>query len=794
MAFSPSFLLLIVSVCILFLSSLGEEAAATSTRKSYIIRVRGDLKPSVFADVEHWYSSTLHTLCSSPDSLSRSSRATRGNRKLIHVYRTVFHGFSAVLTPAEAELLQSDPVVLAVLPDRVRQLHTTRSPLFLGLVSAESKPNSLLAAADSGSSVVVAVVDTGIRPDHRSFSDDGRLPPPPSRWNGTCDPGPSFPATACNRKLVGARFFSTGYVAATHGGAINGPDIFSPLDSEGHGTHTASTAAGVASPNASFLGYAAGLASGVAPRARVAVYKACWSTGCYDSDILAAVDTAVTDGADIVTLSLGAGSVPMHLDPIAISAFGAIERGVFVAASAGNGGPGESTVANAAPWLTTVGAGSIDRRFPADVVLGDGTVVTGVAIQAGMRFSPRRSFPLVYAGNASTSIPGFQSSAPYCINGSLDQAAVRGKVVLCQRGAVSRAEKGLAVKNAGGAAMVLANALPDGEGVTPDANVLPAVSVGYKAGRAIKMYIGANSDPRVRLSFPGTQVGVKPAPTVAGFSGRGPSLHSSHVIKPDVIAPGIGILAAWPEGVSPTGLKADRRRSEFNIISGTSMSCPHVAGVAALLKAAHPDWSPAAIKSALMTTAYVADNMGQDLVDEGSGNRSTEWAYGSGHVDPEKAVDPGLVYDATVDDYLDFMCSSNYSSAIITMITKRQMNCSDKTRKPWDLNYPSVLVVLEQSGTGNLQALVHRTVMNVGEERSEYSVSVKEPEGVKLVVEPQKLVFEGKGQKQEFVIKVSAEAVNLLAGNSRTEFGSVTWSDGKRTVRSPVAVTWQQPY
>ncbi|KAG1326274.1 subtilisin-like protease SBT1.5 [Cocos nucifera] len=794
MAFSPSFLLLIVLVSILFLYSLGDHAADTSTRKSYIIRIRGDLKPSVFADVAHWYSSTLYTLRSSTDPLERSSQATRGDRRILHVYRTVFHGFSAVLTPAEAELLQSDPVVLAVLPDRPRQLHTTRSPLFLGLVSADSKPNSLLASADSGSSVVIAVVDTGIRPDHRSFADDGRLPPPPSRWNGSCDSGPSFPATACNRKLVGARFFSNGYVAATHGGATNGPDILSPIDSEGHGTHTASTAAGVSTPNASLLGYAAGLASGVAPSARVAVYKACWSTGCYDSDILAAVDAAVTDGADIVTLSLGAGSVPTHLDPVAISAFGATERGVFVAASAGNGGPGESTVANAAPWITTVGAGSIDRRFPADVVLGDGTVMTGVAINAGMRFSARRSFPLVYAGNASTSTPGFQSSAPYCLNGSLDPSAVRGKVVLCERGAVPRAEKGLAVKNAGAAAMILANALTDGEGVIPDANVLPAVSVGYKAGRAIKEYIGSNNDPRVRLTFRGTQVEVKPAPTVAGFSGRGPSLHSPHVMKPDVIAPGVGILAAWPDKVSPTGLKADRRRTEFNIISGTSMSCPHVAGVAALLKAAHPDWSPAAIKSALMTTAYVADDMGQDLVDGGTGNRSTEWAYGSGHVDPEKAVDPGLVYDLTVEDYLDFLCSSNYSSATIRMITKRQVNCSDKTRKPWDLNYPSILVVLEQFGNGNLQALVHRTVLNVGEEKSEYGASVKEPKGVRLVVEPQKLVFEGKGQKQEFAVKVSAEAVSLPAGNSRTEFGSVTWSDGKHTVRSPVAVTWQQPY
>nr|XP_010931682.1 subtilisin-like protease SBT1.5 [Elaeis guineensis] len=792
MAFSPSFLLLIFLAFFLSLSSsLGDDAADTNTRKTFIIAVRNDLKPSAFSHVENWYTSILHSLSSFTHSLESSSRGARGRPKPLHVYRTVFLGFSAVLTPAEADLLRSDPAVLAVLPDLPRQLHTTRSPLFLGLVSADSKPNRLLAAADSGSSVVIALVDTGIRPDHPSFADDGHLPPPPSRWNGSCDHGSHFPATTCNRKLVGARFFDYGYLASTHGGIGKGWDVFSPMDSQGHGTHTASTAAGGAASNASLRGYAAGVASGIAPGARIAVYKACWASGCYDSDIIAAIDAAVTDGAHVISISIGAGVVPLHVDPIAISTLGAAERGVFVAASAGNDGPREYTVCNVAPWITTVGAGTVDRRFPADIILGDGTVVSGVSIHVGRRFSPKRSFPLVYAGNAARS-DREASTAAICDHGYLEPNKVRGKIVLCDRGVLSRVEKGLVVRNAGGAAMILANDPENGEGATPDAHILPAVSVGYKAGMAIKAYIRANDAPRVRLAFHGTQVRVKPAPTVAGFSARGPSLHSPHVIKPDLIAPGVSILAAWTDRVGPTGLKADRRRTEFNIISGTSMSCPHIAGVAALLKAAHPDWSPAAIRSAMMTTAYTTDNMGQDMVDERTGNRSTEWAYSSGHVDPEKAVDPGLVYDLTVDDYLDFLCSSNYSSATIGMIARRPVNCSNKIGRPWDLNYPSIAVVLEGSNTRKLEAVVRRTVRNVGEEKAEYSVGIKEPEGVRLVVEPRKLVFRGKGQKQEFAVKVFTEPKKLLPWNSWTEFGSVTWSDGKHTVRSPIAVTWQQ--
>ncbi|KAJ6848351.1 uncharacterized protein M6B38_273880 [Iris pallida] len=765
--FSTFFLLL------LFTTATLSEAATDTDTTTYIIRTRSDLRPSAFPSLRDWYSSSLHS-----------------SDNILHVYKNAFHGFSAVLTDAQASLLRAQPFVLSVLPDRARRLHTTQSSRFLGLLNANSR---LLAQSDYGDDVIVAVLDSGIDPKHRSFGDVGLGPVPP-RWNGTCQAGPSFPAGSCNRKLVGARFYASGFKAATaHENST--AEVLSPYDSDGHGTHTASTAAGRSSRNASLFGHASGTASGVAPRARLAVYKVCWTAGCFNSDILAAIDDAVSDGANVISLSLGSGPVPYHLDPIAIAAFAATAKGVLVSASAGNDGPGEMTATNIAPWIATVGAGSIDRSFPADVVLGDGTVVAGVSIHTGS--ASDAYFPLVYAGNVSTSRVGYHSSAPFCMPGSLDPDLARGKVVLCERGAVPRAEKGLAVREAGGAGMIVANQMIDGQGLVPDAHLLPAVAVGATEGIVIHAYIAGQSQPRVRFVFHGTRLGVKPAPVVASFSGRGPNAVSDYLVKPDLIAPGVGILAAWTDSAGPTGLSADARRTQFNVLSGTSMACPHVSGIAALLKGAHPEWSPAAIKSAMMTSARVTDNLGRAISDESSGNGSTGWVVGSGQVDPERAVNPGLVYDLTADDYVDFLCGSNYTQTEIRTVTRRAADCSRRSA-PWDLNYPSISVVLEEQreAAGRLEEVtVRRTVTNVGRSGAEYSVDVRSPAGSVVTVEPSKLTFAEGGAKLGFVVKISAEERRGGGvGSARTEFGSITWRDGKHVVRSPVAVTWRGQY
>ncbi|KAL8230243.1 hypothetical protein R6Q57_000021 [Mikania cordata] len=733
---------------------------------TFIVRLQHDAKPSVFPTHTHWY-----------HSVSGSSR-------IIHTYHTVFHGFSAKLSATQASNLESAFGVLSVIPEQVRPLHTTRSPHFLGLKTSDSA--GLLKESDFGSDLVIGVLDTGIWPERQSFNDRG-LGPVPLKWKGTCV------GFKCNRKLIGARYFSAGY-EATNGPMNQTLEHRSPRDSDGHGTHTASIAAGRYVFPASTLGYARGVAAGMAPKARLAAYKVCWNAGCFDSDILAAFDSAVSDGVDVISLSVGGVVVPYYLDAIAIGAYGASDHGVFVSASAGNGGPGGLTVTNIAPWVTTVGAGAIDRDFPADVKLGNGKLIPGVSVYGGPALAHNRLYPLIYAGNEG----GDGYSASLCLEGSLDPNSVKGKMVLCDRGINSRAAKGEVVKKAGGIGMILANGVFDGEGLVADCHVLPATSVGASSGDEIRRYITASkSPPKATIIFKGTRINVRPAPVVASFSARGPNPESPEILKPDLIAPGLNILAAWPDRVGPSGLASDNRKTEFNILSGTSMACPHVSGLAALLKAAHPEWSPAAIKSALITTAYTIDNRGETMTDESTGNSSTVMDFGAGHVHPQKAMDPGLVYDINSYDYVDFLCNSNYTTKNIQVITRKYSDCSSAKRRgghSGNLNVPSMVAVFQQYGKQKMSRHLIRRVTNVGVGNSVYSVSIRAPRGVNVTVEPMKLVFRRVRQKLNFLVRIKVEALKQLSpGSSVTKSGSIEWSDGKHVVTSPVVVTMQQP-
>ncbi|KAL6137359.1 hypothetical protein ACLB2K_062651 [Fragaria x ananassa] len=754
-------------------------ASASSDSKTFIVQVQPDSKPSVFPTHKHWYESSLSSLSSDEPT------------PLIHTYNTVFHGFSAKLSPSQAQKLQSLPHILALIPEQVRRLHTTRSPEFLGLRSTDTA--GLLKESDFGSDLVIGVIDTGVWPERQSFNDHD-LGPVPSKWKGQCVAGENFPASSCNRKLIGARYFCGGY-ESTNGKMNQTTEFRSPRDTDGHGTHTASIAAGRYVFPASTLGYAKGVAAGMAPKARLAAYKVCWNAGCYDSDILAAFDAAVADGCDVVSLSVGGVVVPYYLDAIAIGAFGASDAGVFVSASAGNGGPGGLTVTNVAPWVTTVGAGTIDRDFPADVKLGNGRIIPGMSVYGGPGLPPGRMFPLVYAGSEGGD--GYSSSL--CLEGSLDKSLVKNKIVVCDRGINSRAAKGEVVKKAGGVGMILANGVFDGEGLVADCHVLPATAVAASTGDEIRKYITAaaksKSPPTATILFKGTRIRVKPAPVVASFSARGPNPEAPEIVKPDVIAPGLNILAAWPDKVGPSGIPSDKRSTEFNILSGTSMACPHVSGLAALLKAAHPEWSPAAIRSALMTTAYTVDNRGETMLDESSGNTSTVMDFGAGHVHPQKAMDPGLIYDISSSDYVDFLCNSNYTTKNIQVVTRKLANCNGAKRAghSGNLNYPSLSVVFQQYGKRKKSTHFIRTVTNVGDPKSVYHVTIRPPRGMSVTVQPEKLAFRRVGQKLNFLVRVQAREVKLSPGSSSMESGSIMWSDGKHTVTSPLVVTMQQP-
>ncbi|KAH7653278.1 Tripeptidyl-peptidase II protein [Dioscorea alata] len=764
---SPSlvFSLLFVALTIITLGQAIEEK-----KKTYIFRVDRESKPSIFPSHAHWYASAEM----SGDALS-----------VLHVYDTVFHGFSASLPPSRADELRSHPAILAVFEDRRRFLDTTRSPQFLGL----RNQLGLWSHSNYGSDVVIGVLDTGIWPERRSFS-DFHLGPVPSRWRGVCEFQPS---SLCNRKLIGARSFSKGHGADGYGPGINASvEFLSPRDADGHGTHTASTAAGRHAFRASMSGYAPGIAKGVAPKARIAAYKVCWrGAGCLDSDILAGFDAAVSDGVDVLSVSIGGGdgaASPYYLDPIAVGSYGAASHGVFIATSAGNDGPSPMSVTNLAPWLTSVGAGTIDRTFPASVRLGDGRTLSGVSLYSGAPLAVDSMFPLVYPGKTGG------LSASLCMENSLDPKVVSGKIVICDRGSSPRVAKGLVVKEAGGVGMILANGISNGEGLVGDAHMLPACAVGSDEGDAVKSYVASSSSPTATIVFQGTVVGVKPAPVVASFSGRGPNGLSPEILKPDLIAPGVNILAAWTDAVGPTGLDSDKRRTEFNILSGTSMACPHVSGAAALLKSAHPNWSPAAIRSAMMTTATLLDNQMHPVTDESTGNPATPLEMGAGHLNLERALDPGLVYDLSDQDYVNFLCDIGYGPRTIEIITHVPVTCAARRGTAENLNYPSLTVVFDGVTAGNGSKTVVRTLTNVGADGVYRSkVEMVAGKGVVVRVKPGKLAFTKTEPKRSFTVTVTVTEDAVEAESGLVGYGYLVWYDGAHEVRSPIVVSRIQP-
>lgn len=632
--------------------------------------------------------------------------------------------------------------------------------------------------------MIVGVLDTGIWPEHPSFSDSG-LSPVPANWKGICETSSDFPASSCNRKLIGARAFYKGLVSYQGKPIDESRDSASPRDTEGHGTHTASTAAGSLVHNASFYQYARGEARGIASKARIAAYKICWSLGCFDSDILAAMDQAISDGVHVISLSVGAtGYAPQYdHDSIAIGAFGATQHGIVVSCSAGNSGPDPFTAVNIAPWILTVGASTIDREFPADVVLGNGRIFGGVSLYSGEPLVDYK-LPLVYAGDCGSR---------YCFMGSLSPSKVQGKIVVCDRGGNARVEKGAAVKFAGGLGMIMANTADSGEELIADSHLIPATMVGQIAGNQIREYVKLGLYPTATIVFRGTVIGSSPpAPKVAAFSSRGPNHLTPEILKPDVIAPGVNILAGWTGASSPTDLDIDPRRVQFNIISGTSMSCPHVSGIAALLRKAYPHWSPAAIKSALVTSAYSLDNSGQGILDLASGKESTPFIHGAGHVDPNSAVDPGLVYDIETSDYVTFLCTVGYDSNRIAVFVGEPASldvCDKKLDSPGNLNYPSFSVVFKSNSD---VVTYKRVVKNVGSSvDATYEVKVNAPANVNVQISPSKLVFTAENQSLSYEITFSSASLGWSSIGSQN-FGSIDWSDGTHRVRSPIAVKWLQ--
>ncbi|KAG8663011.1 hypothetical protein MANES_01G167604v8 [Manihot esculenta] len=632
--------------------------------------------------------------------------------------------------------------VVSVFPSRTFRVQTTRSWDFIGLPENISRnPTS-----DRLSDTIVGVIDTGIWPESASFSDEG-FGPAPKKWKGKCAGGRNF---TCNNKIIGARFYSS------RGSAD------SARDDTGHGSHTASTAAGSKVKDANFYGLAKGIARGGVSSARIAAYKACNADGgCEGVDILAAFDDAIADGVDILTVSLGSDApIDVSVDEIAIGSFHAMQNGILTVNSAGNSGPKVRSVSSVAPWMLSIAASSTDRKFIDKVVLGNGKTLLGSSINS---FNlKRKKFPLVYGSQATSlcSEVGARSCSEFCINSTL----VKGKIVLCDN-----FNGNSEVHRAGALGTILrASQFDNIAFVVP----LPASALTSEDYSLVTSYLRSTKSPEASI-LKSEVITDSTAPVVASFSSRGPNAIAPDIMKPDVSAPGVDILAAYIPVVSPSS--GDRRRVEYNILSGTSMSCPHAAAVAAYVKAFHPDWSPSAIKSAIMTTA---------LPMNATNNPDAEFAYGSGHINPLKAVQPGLVYETLKDDYVKLLCSMGYDTGSVRGITGDNSSCpkgSDEASLK-DFNYPSL--TSRVSIGESFRVKFHRTVKNVGPAKSTYQAIIYPKSELNITVKPPVLSFQSKNEKQSFDVTVAGRSLQVGAMVST----SLVWSDGTRRVRSPIIV------
>ncbi|KAM3689471.1 hypothetical protein ACB098_09G050500 [Castanea mollissima] len=666
----------------------------------------------------------------------------------IYTYRKSFNGFVARLLPHEVQSLSADKRVVSVFPNTVRKLHTTRTWDFLGMSETLSQAN-----AKRESDIVVGLLDTGIWAEAPSFNDTG-YGPVPIKWKGKC-----VNFTGCNRKVVGAKYFKLDQ-DYSYG------DTPSPVDDTGHGTHTSSTAAGVFVKDASLYGLGTGTARGGVPSARIAMYKVCWDSGCSDSDVLAAFDEAIADGVDLISASMGGPSRSFFEDSIAIGSFHAMKKGILTSCSAGNDGPAASTVENVAPWIMTVAASGIDRQFRTLATLGNGKYFSGISINT---FSPQKMMYPLTSGALAANVSEKYGNASACDFDTLDKNKVVGKIVYC----LGSAGQDSTIKDLGGAGTIMALEV---ETDTAYSTVIPGTSTFPRDSKLIEQYINSTKNPQAVIQKT-TTINVS-APFVASFSSRGPQKINLNILKPDISAPGVDILAAYSTLATTTGYPNDDRHTVFNIISGTSMACPHASAAAVYVKSFHPDWSPAAVKSALMTTATPMKSIDTDA----------ELGSGSGQINPTQAVNPGLIYDISMSSYISFLCNEGYNNTVIDLIVGGldKIDCTKfKPAQGTDgLNYPTMHTQLDSNST-SISATFYRTVTNVGYATSVYTSKVTSPRGLLVKVIPETLKFSKLNENQSFTVEVQG---SLEPTGSKLLSALLEWSDSKHNVKSHIVI------
>ncbi|MCH84379.1 subtilisin-like serine protease, partial [Trifolium medium] len=557
---------------------------------------------------------------------------------------------------------------------------------------------------------------------------------------------------SCNKKIIGARFY--------------GPGDESARDYYGHGTHTASIAGGREVKHVSFDGLAKGTVRGGVPSSRIAAYKVCGEDRilCTSDSMLAAFDDAIADGVDVITISMGGLNGDEFVnDPIAIGSFHAMEKGILTTHAAGNGGPNPKSIKSLAPWLFSVAATTIDRQFITKLILGNGKTFIGRSIYTGP--SNGTKFPIAVR-NAKTCSNGGNKYPKTC--DCFDQRMVKGKLVLCGSGGIFTSNTGII-----GSIFNVTHTEFELSSVT----YKPSLNLETNDFVQVKSYTNSTKHPMAEILkseiFHDTN-----SPKVIHFSSRGPNHLVPEIMKPDISAPGVNILAAY----SPFGLSSadvdDKRRFKYNLLYGTSMACPHVAGVVAYVRSFHPNWSPAAIKSAIMTTAKPVKGNYDDL--------AGEFAYGSGNINPQQAIHPGLVYDITKEDYVQMLCNYGYDANKIKQISGGNSSCHGAPQRSLlkDINYPAMVIPIVP-GNKNFHVKIHRIVTNVGFPNSTYKATlIHHNPKIKIKVEPKLLKFRSLNETKSFVVTIIG-GKNL---NQSVFSSSLIWFDGTHNVKSPIIV------
>ena len=725
----------------------------------------------------------------------------------IYSYRYSLNGFAARLTAAEANKLANLPEVLEVWEDEIRPLATNFSAEFLGLFDNDGGLRG--AAGLDGEGIVIGFIDSGVYPEHPALTDtreadrpglcqsswaeatllgrwlcgrfdrleDELVFDPPENWSGTCQSGEQFEPTACNNKLIGARWFIDGAEAT---GPIDTGEIRSARDVDGHGTHTATTAAGNRVV-ASIFGTRIGAVEGIAPRARVAVYKACWlrpgnqRASCNTSDLANAIDTAVADGVDIINYSVGSSLIKITA-PDDIALLEAAKAGVLSVVAAGNDGPGFGSLGSPAggPWVITTAASTRDGETSVEALRIDAppSIAGKIAVEEASFTPPLRDRdplegPLILADDDDRSLDdGSDGTTADACQPLVNTDEMDGNIALIQRGGCDFDVKVANAETAGAIAAVVYN-LSGGPTVmngTTGLSDIPALMIGQADGNLILAELDAGNEVTVTLDKGLLLTEAETGNVMATFSARGPAPVPG-ILKPDVSSPGVNILA----GFAPDAANAPPDET-YAYLSGTSMATPHVAGVAALLLQAHPEWSPAAVKSALMTTAR------QDLTLADGETTANPFDFGAGHIVPNGANDPGIVYDAGADDYDAFACG--IESPAVSAERCTELSGAGASFDPAELNQPAITVARLAN-----ERTVSRRVTNVADASLALSASVTPPPGLSVTVFPETLAL-GPGQSADYSV-----TMRYLSGPlDLWRFGELRWTGDEHVARSPLVV------